>query len=198
LFTWTAHPQNSVKFQSEIVTQTQNNSYNQNIWPSCHIFLFTMCCSCKQENVTGGSNILIVEVILCLCHYFRLKFDTVLRMCCSCKQENVTGGSNILIVGSVLWCPWRFPHRDCVRFVFASGCLREPHVLFTLFLFVCARGGIQHMFLNLQPLKRKTLLSVVFWWPIPIHNLSISLWQSRRLFDYVPLTCRKSLTNVIT
>ena len=84
--------------------------------------------------------------LFCVCvYYFRLKFDTVLGMCCSCKQENVTGGSNILIVGSVLWCPWRFPHRDCVRFVFASACLREPHVLFTLFLFVCARGGIQHM-----------------------------------------------------
>ena len=32
---------------------------------------------------------------------------------------------HIVCLSSVLWCPFRFPHRDDVRFVFTSGCLWE-------------------------------------------------------------------------
>jgi hypothetical protein len=44
----------------------------------------------------------------------------------------------VYVLSSVLWCPLRFPHQNDVHSSLPTVVCRRAHVLYTLFVFVCA------------------------------------------------------------
>ena len=108
----------------------------------------------EETGVSGENHRLPQGTDKCLCFFF-------LSYCLSLHSE-------FHVVKSL-----RFPRKNYVRFVFTWYLFKRVHVLFTLFVFVCAHSGDQHILccvfvlfvFVLRTLCCKFICIVHFWFP---------------------------------